>query len=140
MDELGQDAHQPGAVSVQVVGLGLVFIGRVDDRRLEGAGLLSFCCAEVLGVLGKLDSVGADTSARGGGEASRSSSLVLDGWPRGSQGLGQRPAPAELARHSGRCSGVVGRSIDDCRTFPAWSDAPLGVERLGWGWLELGEW
>lgn len=90
LDVLGQAAHQPRAVPVQVVGLGLVLVGRVDDRRLQGAAKGStLSCAHILDIGRQADGIGSGASSSR--EASRSSSTFtpgsLDGCSCGSESL-----------------------------------------------------
>src|SRR3569833_3129053 len=64
LDVLWQTAHQPRPVLVHVVGLGGVFIGRVDERGLQGADGLAGGFSHVVRILGKGDIVGGQ-SGRG---------------------------------------------------------------------------
>lgn len=48
----GHAAHQPGAVSVHVVGFALVLVGRVDKRRLELSNVISGCLPRVWRIFG----------------------------------------------------------------------------------------
>lgn len=118
LDVLGQAAHQPGAVSVQVVGLGLVFVSGVDDGRLESAQFLSLRGPHILDILREAD--GVAISSGGCGEASRGSFVPgrLDGGLRGSESLSQCSAPAEFAGHC-ECFEVAGRPIGWRATFLA---------------------
>lgn len=52
LDILGQAAHDPRAVFVEVIGLGAVLVGRVDERSLEGANVLARRLPQVFGILG----------------------------------------------------------------------------------------
>lgn len=63
LDVFGETAHDPGAVLVQVVGLGLVLVGGVDEGGGEGADGIAGCGARVRGVLGD-----GDVGAGGGRE------------------------------------------------------------------------
>lgn len=99
LNVLGQAAHQPGAVSVQVIGLGLVLVGRVDNGRLEGAERLTLCQAHVLCLLGKADLVVVGGGRHGKG--SGGGGIVAGSWDRGTESLSQRSAPADFAGHLG---------------------------------------
>lgn len=70
LNVLGQRGHEPRAVLVQVVGLGLVLVGGVDERDLEDANGITGLAAGVRGVLGQGDGAGGRrreaSQARGG--------------------------------------------------------------------------
>lgn len=75
---------------MEVVGLGLVLVGRVHQRGLEGADVISGSCPRVGGILRDGDAPGGR-----GGETPHEGGRRL----RWSQGLGQCPCSAELAGH-----------------------------------------
>lgn len=121
---LGQAAHQPRAISVEVVGLGLVLVGGVDDRGLQCAKLLSLQCPRVRDVCRKANAVRIGTS--GGGERPRRDSFVTRRWDglHGPQGLCQHPASADFACHFG---------IDKEYRQANWYEMGLSGRRL-WIW------
>lgn len=82
LDVLGHAAHQPRAVAVQVVGLGLVLVGRVDDRGLEHLGVVAGRLPRVLCIGRHGDDIVVGRSA----EAARELLIAarLDGRLRGS--------------------------------------------------------
>lgn len=55
LDVLRQTSHYPGTVTVKVVGLALVLIGRVDDGSLEGSDMVAGRLSHVRRVFGDCD-------------------------------------------------------------------------------------
>jgi len=55
LDVLGKAAHQPGTITVHVVRLALVLVGRVDDWGLEGADMIARGLSQVGAFLGHCD-------------------------------------------------------------------------------------
>jgi len=55
LDVLGKAAHQPGTITVHVVRLALVLVGRVDDWGLEGADMIARGLSQVRAFLGHCD-------------------------------------------------------------------------------------
>jgi hypothetical protein len=55
LDVLGQASHYPGTVAVEVLGLALIFVGRIDDGDLEAADMVPWRLSQVLRVLGDCD-------------------------------------------------------------------------------------
>ena len=99
LDVLGQAAHEPRAVLVQVVGLALVLIGRVDEGLLDLAHGLTGDGTRIWGILGE-----GHAEAGGGGERAHNGDIG-DGLSASAaagdrpQGRGQGPGLAELAGH-----------------------------------------
>lgn len=85
---------------MQVIGLGLVLVGRVDNGRLERAERLTLCQAHVLYILRKADLVGVGGSRHRKGSAG-GGGIVAGSWDRGTESLSQRSAPADFAGHVG---------------------------------------
>lgn len=77
----GQAAHQPCAVSMHIVGLALVFIGRVDKRGLELANVISRCLSHVLRILGHHDQVWCG-GGKGANELGIAALYRLLRWPQ----------------------------------------------------------
>lgn len=81
LDVLGQSTHQPGTITVHVVGLALVFVGRVDDRGLQDAGVISRGLSQVGRLLRHCDILTGSA-----GQATDCLVVTeLDGGPRESQ-------------------------------------------------------
>ncbi len=55
LDVFGQASHHPGTVTMQIVGLALILVGRVDDRGLENSDMIARCLSHVLHVLWHCD-------------------------------------------------------------------------------------
>lgn len=59
LDVLGEAGHEPGAVAVEIVSLGLVFISRVDDGSLKDLWVVPGRVTQIRDVLGDGDAVAA---------------------------------------------------------------------------------
>lgn len=81
LDVFGKAAHHPGTVSVHVVRLALVLVGRVDDRSLQCADVVAGGLSQVGAFLGHCDIL----TSRVGQAADCLIVAELDGGLRGSE-------------------------------------------------------